>query len=208
MHASIAPANRSHVKWMQKRIGLTSLVQFYPMQRLRQCPLCLLHLAASLACILIFTFWVRSRWAADTFAWSRPAHIVGVTSARGDIYAFHGIRYMPNHDGDGWVHFSGYPLVRPFDRMRSPEGLVFGDNAWGTRYRVIALPAWKLFTICVLILVRRPLAAWEMLMRSKFRERRVTRLGLCRVCGYDLRATPNRCPECGTVPEKKDPTSI
>jgi hypothetical protein len=58
--------------------------------------------------------------------------------------------------------------------------------------RGAAVPYWA---VMVLLLALPARVAW----RARRRGRRLGR-GQCPACGYDLRATPGRCPECGAVP--------
>jgi hypothetical protein len=62
--------------------------------------------------------------------------------------------------------------------------------------RIAVADAWILAAAGIIPLARG--AAWA-LRASRRRPRRGAN---CARCGYDLRATPLRCPECGTVPKR------
>jgi len=51
----------------------------------------------------------------------------------------------------------------------------------------------------VLTLIVLPLIWAVLTLKNERRKRLAPQDGKCRHCGYDLRATPDRCPECGTA---------
>ena len=62
------------------------------------------------------------------------------------------------------------------------------------------LTRWPL--LLLLISLPLPLLSLGLAVRNHLRDLARQRAGLCPGCGYDLRATPDRCPECGAVPKQ------
>ena len=81
----------------------------------------------------------------------------------------------------GFHHYSGQGFMTSFS-SESTDGIV--------------VPAW----LAAVILGILPLV-W---VRRVVGDRRRSREGFCPCCGYDMRATPERCPECGGVTRRGD----
>jgi hypothetical protein len=62
----------------------------------------------------------------------------------------------------------------------------------------IVIPHWMTLVACSV-----PLAVWVVQTRRRRRDRWRAERGLCLSCGYDLRVSPERCPECGRAGEDR-----
>jgi hypothetical protein len=130
---------------------------------------------------------------------SRVARWVSVT--RDDpIRNVYGIDIIQREQlwGDRWgVEFErgrAYSIVGPDVRAWGPQ----------VRFLIVYVPHWIAATACALP----PLAWFALVVPKRIRQRRRKRRGLCPACGYDLRATPERCPECGLSPKHRRELSV
>jgi len=67
--------------------------------------------------------------------------------------------------------------------------MLWFEHAFPRTFKTLIL-AWILFTVTYTV---RAFIHYDRWVRRHL-------LHQCPTCGYDLRATPTRCPECGTIP--------
>jgi hypothetical protein len=92
-----------------------------------------------------------------------------------------------------FVVSEGPPMIPEF----TTQTTWFANGRFGFQFpsnSFAILPVWPLVVASAML---------PMLWVYHCRRRLIrNRQGLCPVCGYDLRATPDRCPECGAIPAK------
>jgi hypothetical protein len=166
-------------------------------KRLRRILLNTAALLSLLLCLAAAADWVNSYWHYWVVGRDTADATFTITADLGALYfgldapaesdPGYSFDYFDEDDSQGPIENAYQLTPRRWLPLR-----MLSLNGTDTRSDVIVIPHWvfvTLFAIPPLLRFR----AWR-------RHRRRAKAGTCAKCGYDLRATPGRCPECGTVP--------
>lgn len=183
----------------------------------------MLSVLSLVLCAATCALWFRSLWGFDEFYGGRSPLYFALVSNDGKLHfdiidkipdsrAFRHEHIVFDDDGplstfeDKYPAATGlHPLVISDDNLHLGFGCAYGkedlltvgehESGIESSYAIVAMPDWAavillgILPICFALRVRRRI--------RRFRN------GLCANCGYDLRATRNRCPECGTEPPSR-----
>ena len=168
--------------------------------------------ASLLLCVLAAIVWAHSYHHHDSFVSRSDELESSMSSALGTVRLVHAkVGSTARRVDPGWesrvIRPPTHALARLFfstsrERELCVLGLCYlsGDlrnplrstNVPLIPYQALVLPYW---TICAILTV---LPVHQFM--SEMRRRRRTGTRVCAACGYDLRATPHRCPEGGATP--------
>ncbi|HWE97016.1 MAG TPA: hypothetical protein VG269_23845 [Tepidisphaeraceae bacterium] len=176
----------------------------------------LLSLLSTALLLATLTFWYRSRHHVDIATFCTPAgYYQGLAAQHGGVLLFFSTipggkesAWETHHastttDDQQYIDFRDSLFAPPAERFshlgfRLAGGILTLTPQLITRYTVLALPYWFLVIVFGILPLGPFRAAWQ---RHKRRRR-----GLCLACGYDIRASTDRCPECGAaIPERSTP---
>jgi hypothetical protein len=185
--------------------------------------------ASLVLCVAVCVLWVRSYWVGDTFRKRTASNAERIVEWRDlRFYSGAGglsfSRRYGRETGDAvWTVDFDDPPVFAWGRSRSPrypsriDGPPFDFDRWGFIWDrtvnddirtgpsgtklshfsglTIVAPYWAFCLVASVV----PLVHVRRVLSGMWKRRASRRHGLCPRCGYDLCASPERCPECGAA---------
>ena len=168
------------------------------MKRLRRITFRMLSAVSAVLSILFLVFWVRSQRSADWWYASNGAgtEAAVLTCTNGVCGAVDWRLELRIKSSGTLMHLVAPPMplsstvvMHTFVGFGWYSGVIEGKKSYA-----VSIPYWAAAMFMLLL----PGISFREFRRRRREKRQAG--ALCPICSYDLRATPDRCPECGHVP--------